>query len=272
MEKVLLLKTNYQFNLSLYQIGHEKCPPHHSFGPVMRDFYLLHFIVNGEGTLEVDNKQMQIKKGDLFLVPKGSVCRYFANANNPYEYYWIGFSGINDTQILSSIGFIENEVFSIETGSKFEQLYDAFKMIDNINSETSTRDNLLATSVLYLVLSILVGDEAEYNLVNENEKAIDLLVRYIEMNYNSKITMKTLENVSNMHRSNVYRLFEKYFNMSPTKYIENVRMEKAFHLLKNTDYSIKKIAILCGFLDSVYFCKTFKKIHRKTPTEARNLK
>ena len=271
MDKLFLLKTNYQFNFSLYQIGYEECQPHHSFLPVMRDFFVLHFIVEGQGTLEVHNQQYHLKKGDLFLVPKNTLCRYFANQDDPYTYYWIGFSGINDADALKESGFGE-DTFVINSKDKYDQINAAFKEIDEIMTETSLKDNFLAASILFKIFSLLIDRNSEYIPVLEQKEAIQLLTRYIDANYQSRITMETLERVSNMHRSNVYRLFEKYYNTSPTQYIQDVRMEKALYLLKNTDYSIKKISILCGFSDSVYFCKYFKKKHCKTPTEARNLK
>ena len=268
----VLLKSNYQFNYAIYQIGYEECSSNHSFGPVLRDFYVLHFIVDGEGTLEINNKQEKLVKGDLFLVPKSSVCRYFANPNHPYKYYWIGFSGPDDKELLTNIGFIENDVFVVNKEEIFDQLLDVFKEVDELIDGTSISDNLKSASILYKVLSMLVKKDDRRISIGEQKDPIQLLTRYIELNYNTKITMDDLEKVANMHRSNVYRIFLKYYDLSPSQYIENVRMEKALYLLKNTDYSIKKIALLVGYSDSVCFCKAFKNKHKKTPTEARNLK
>jgi len=271
MYKLLLLKSSYQYNFSLYQIGYEECPPHHSFGPVMRDFYVLHYIIDGKGTLEVDNHQYELNKGDLFVVPKNTLCRYFANPDNPYIYYWIGFSSINDAETLKAIG-LEDKKYIIHASNKYDEIVQTLREIDKIDSETSLKDNFLAASILLKLFSILTRPDEKYTIANDGKNVITNLTRYIDANYQSNITMDTLEKISNMHRSNIYRLFEKEFDLSPTKYIQNVRMEKALYLLKNTDYSIKKISIMCGFTDSVYFCKAFKKKHQKTPTEARNLK
>lgn len=77
--KLLLNKNKFIYNIALYQVGYEKCLPTHSFGPVIRDFYVMHLLVSGSGWLESEGKKISLHKGDLFLVPVGKSVRYYAN-------------------------------------------------------------------------------------------------------------------------------------------------------------------------------------------------
>jgi two-component system response regulator YesN len=46
-------------------------------------------------------------------------------------------------------------------------------------------------------------------------------------------------------------------------------MEKAEEMLKNSNKSIKDIAVECGFEDQNYFSKVFHKSYKKSPSEYR---
>ena len=39
-------------DLRLYQYGWEQCAPLHSFGPFVRNHFLLHYVISGQGFLD----------------------------------------------------------------------------------------------------------------------------------------------------------------------------------------------------------------------------
>lgn len=47
-----LPRSKQHSELYLTQFGIEKCIPSHFFGPAIRDHYLLHYVLDGEGTNE----------------------------------------------------------------------------------------------------------------------------------------------------------------------------------------------------------------------------
>ncbi|MBQ7995619.1 MAG: helix-turn-helix domain-containing protein [Bacilli bacterium] len=269
--KLLLNKNQFVYNVALYQVGYEKCGPHHSFGPILRDFYVLHFIVSGEGYIEQDNKVTKLKKGDLFLVPVNELVRYYSNPDDPYEYYWVGFFGVSVAEILKEVGFLVNRNLVIQSEDKFEELLLLFKKLSSYSDERSLKENLYMLGLFYQIVGALVPTGIEFDLDVGQQSALNLAVSYIEFNYSIDITMETLENVCHMHRSNLYRLFKKYYGISPSEYINEYRMDRSLYLLKNSDYSIKKIASMVGYPNTSFFCKIFKKKYHKTPSEARKL-
>ena len=50
--------------------GEERCNPLHSFGPVVRGHYLIHYVVSGKGTLYLDGKEYHIKEKQAFGKPE----------------------------------------------------------------------------------------------------------------------------------------------------------------------------------------------------------
>jgi AraC-like DNA-binding protein len=64
-------------------------------------------------------------------------------------------------------------------------------------------------------------------------------------------------------------LFQKTGNVGFNEYLTQTRLENARQLLKGYDLKIKDIAARCGFMDSNYFCRLFRKHTERSPSEYR---
>lgn len=49
--------------------GFAKTEPKHSFGPAIRDQYLIHIILEGEGYYTIKNQKYYLRKGQGFVIP-----------------------------------------------------------------------------------------------------------------------------------------------------------------------------------------------------------
>ncbi len=262
-------KSKYQYNFALYQLGYERCKKDHSFGPVIRDFYVLHLVVEGEGELTVENKRYFIKKGDCFLVPTNKISRYCSKSDDPYEYYWVGFSGSVADQVLEHLGFLKDDVY-VRTFARQAEAVSILKEL--LQDEDAVKNDFLSLGAFYRMLGVLTRDDEVFRKADSETAIMHQLIQYVENNYMSDITVEDMAEYVNIHRSNVFRLFKKEYGVSPKEFITNYRMEKALFFLKNSDFSVKAIAYAVGYNNPAYFCKTFKKKYKKTASEARALK
>ncbi len=64
-------KQNYTNNieLSIFNCGLERCAPGQTWGPGIRDHYLIHLVVSGKGIFEVGGRTWEVSEGDLVLRP-----------------------------------------------------------------------------------------------------------------------------------------------------------------------------------------------------------
>ena len=62
-------KQSYTDNveLSIFNCGREQCQPGHTWGPGVRDHYLIHLVVAGKGVYQVNGASHTLQEGDLFL-------------------------------------------------------------------------------------------------------------------------------------------------------------------------------------------------------------
>ena len=70
----------------------EKCQPGHSYGPAVRSYFLLHFVVSGKGRFQTRSGNYDLKKGDVFIIRPYDVNFYQADEKDPWTYIWIGFT------------------------------------------------------------------------------------------------------------------------------------------------------------------------------------
>ncbi len=63
-------------DLRLYEVGIQRCAPSYSFGPIIRDRYILHYVFEGEGVLRIDDKEFKVKSNSFFATA-GCACSVF---------------------------------------------------------------------------------------------------------------------------------------------------------------------------------------------------
>ena len=72
---------------------------------------------------------------------------------------------------------------------------------------------------------------------------------------------------SSLSRRRFNDLFKNCFDITPNRYIINLKIDYAKGLLKSDYISVSQAAALCGFSDIYYFSKVFKKIEGCSPRE-----
>ncbi|WP_297773017.1 GlxA family transcriptional regulator [uncultured Roseovarius sp.] len=65
------------------------------------------------------------------------------------------------------------------------------------------------------------------------------------------------------------RLFGKFLNTSPKKFFMDLRLDRARHLLIQSEASVVEIAMACGFESSGHFSRVYKSAYGVTPMQQR---
>ena len=102
-------KQSYTDNveLSIFNCGREQCQPGHTWGPGVRDHYLIHLVVAGKGVYQVNGASHTLQEGDLFLAKPNQLITYAADETDPWEYYWVGFNGACANKLVQQTPFSE---------------------------------------------------------------------------------------------------------------------------------------------------------------------
>lgn len=97
------------------------------------------------------------------------------------------------------------------------------------------------------------------------------VIHYLQMNFDSKITVDQLAAQFHTNRTTLLAEFRKSTGQSINRYLTRLRMTMAAALLRDTMLSMSEICDRTGFSDISYFSKAFKKEIRYSPSEYRRL-
>lgn len=93
--------------ICLLQVGREKCMPGYQYTNY-RDFYLIHFIKSGRGTLSINNQTYVLNSNDAFLIRPNQIAFYTADKEFPWEYYYFAFNGLMAPELIEHTYFKNN--------------------------------------------------------------------------------------------------------------------------------------------------------------------
>ena len=263
--------TKENFEMSLDECGIEQGIP--GFGykyEVLKDA-VIHYISKGYGTFKINDEVYNLKQGDIFILLKGMNVEYIASIDEPWEYYWIGFSGSKANECLNRTAIIESYAASCKEDSKIPHIILNMCEISKTYNP-SCSDDILLLKELYSLLYALIEEfpkPFEYK-DKELHAYIQEAINFINSNYMNSITVNEIANHVNLSRSYLYKMFIKNLKISPQKYLINLRMYKATLLLKNTKIPIGEVASKVGYSDSLLFSKTFSKYFSMSPLNYRN--
>lgn len=156
----------------------------------------------------------------------------------------------------------------VEAGMELEQ---AFRLSDFFILKMDACTSIDAISKLHT--QMVLDYTRKMLLVKKNNflpKPIVLCMDYVYSNINRRITVDDLAKHADLSPSYLSRLFKKELNISISDYICDMKIEKAQHLLRYSDYSLIDIANYLAFSSQSHFIQTFKKLTGVTPKKYRD--
>lgn len=260
-------------DLYLTRCGIQKCPSNFSWGPKKRPQYHMHFILDGEGYLKIDQETYHLKTDQIFLIPPNTSAHYYADSQNPWTYAFISFQGNKAKQYARQAGFDTGQYIRdcVLPTEKFAAIVQ--EMLDT--HQLTITNELRRVGLLFTLFSLLTESYSTSAYVSHKrheylpETYLEHALQYIQLNYSQNIHIQDIADYIGITRSYLFHLFNKNLKMSPQQYLLNYRIKKAQKLLATSDIFIKEIAYTVGYRDSLAFSKVFHKATGLSPTEYR---
>lgn len=249
--------------LSIFNCGLQSCEPGYTWGPGVRDHYLIHLVASGSGTYTEDGVVHSISAGDLFLVKPNHLITYSADEKDPWEYYWVGFNGAYANKLVQQLPFTEAK--PVHRCKSPDAAKNALLNIFNSRGP-EPRDDALMVGYLYIFMAELMKETPapESHAANIRSQYVINAIKYIQFNYAHDISIDDIAQAVGVSRSHLYRVFMSNVGQSPIDYLTDYRISESCYLLKNSQLSISEIAVSVGFFDQFYFSRVFKK-HKGIP-------
>ena len=110
-----------------------------------------------------------------------------------------------------------------------------------------------------------LADRESQSVSIRKMQKIDPVIEFIKENYMHPIYVDTLAGIVKMSPRYFSSLFKSVTTMSPLDYVNLFRINKACALLSESAISVTDVAYKCGFNDSSYFSRIFRKYKGVSP-------
>lgn len=101
------------------------------------------------------------------------------------------------------------------------------------------------------------------------ENKLNRIVTYLHLHYRENIDYDRLAAENGLSRSSFFRHWRKSYQVSPARYVLELKLNEAAHLLKDSSCKIWEIASMLNFEHTEYFCNVFRKMFHLTPRQYR---
>jgi AraC-like DNA-binding protein/ligand-binding sensor protein len=180
--------------------------------------------------------------------------------SNPGEYRYIQFRAIELVVLLSRAG-----TGGLASGLDQNQLESNSSNIKRIEDAKSIEE-------LTDVLNVMVEQMAEQIFSFQGVRhaaALRKVERFLQENYHRKISLKEVADMSGLSAPYFSAIFKEEMGENFSSYLNQLRVEAASRLLRETNLSLSEIAGACGFEDQSWFSKIFKSYTDLSPGKYR---
>lgn len=286
-ENTALENTVYPF-----QLFQNRCSGTHAGHCILYLHWHEHFELlvmrHGSAVFHVDSRPYTVVKGDVLMIPGGSlhVGYSLVEGDLHYDCIVVNASLFNDWlhdpvhhQFVAP--YLEGRLQFPVKICRHEEHSGYVALLEESITELRLRlpaYQLTVKSRLHLFLTLMArenkpsAEKADARgAYFPNRERFKQLIRQIESNLSDKVTVEEAARQVNLNPYYFCKLFKRLTGRTFIEYIHICRVKEARRLLTGTNESVTEIALLVGFDNPNYFTKLYKKHLGITPSMERKL-
>lgn len=221
-------------------------------------------------------RKYKLNERDILIIPSGTLHNLKAEKGRRLILL-LDARSFSGNPALSELGCVLSEPILIN--SDFDKDFRHF-MTQTIKDIYVLYSNFDSVTEVYIYIKVLtlLAKTREYQLsriqYDDGGKYSDkfqIIMKYIENNYASDITLEKLAQMAGYSIYHFSRIFKKYNNTTFINFLNRRRIKASELLLLENGFTITDIAMQVGFQSLTTFNRVFKNINGCTPSEYRRL-
>ena len=238
-------------------------------------FSELVLVVAGQGEHVLPDAQYPIARGDVFVIPESGQHGY--ESTKGLELINVVFEAARLEGPLRELhelpGFHalftfeparrEHHAFAGRLCLTATQLRHALRWVTELEKELAQGEpgyQLAATALFMRLVAYLSRTFASSKAPQAQEcLRLGAALSHIETHLADPIRVEELAALTHLSPRQFHRIFRSVTGESPLQYQLTLRIERAKEMLQGSDETLTEIAFQCGFGDSNYFCRQFRK-------------
>ncbi len=245
--------------------GRERCDPNYLMERPGFPCYGLEFVAEGTGELLLDGHFHPLHAGVAFFYGPGIAHRISNSSGQSMTKYFVDFSGAGAEEFLR-----ENE---LPPGRAVQTLQsDAIRfLIDQMIADgAEAAEKSADLCVLYLraiVLKLAGGIAPSPSPVADQMPQFRQWREFIDANFRELRDLEGIATALHVRPAQLCRMFQRYGQSSPFRYLTRQKMNHAAELLVTTNIQIREVADEVGYPDPYHFSRLFKQHFGYSPRE-----
>lgn len=215
----------------------------------------------GSGWVDDPNRTFLLQAGDLLIIPQGAPHALQFDRDSTTQLIAVHFhadvfGAVNVLRLLGIPMHIQREstfgVASQQLCREFAVKQDGWQMAMRW---------IIQSMILHVVRTHAKRCQAVFHMVSQKELPRLLpAFAFIEKNLADRsLNLKAISRTAYLSEVQFRKVFKDATGLSPAKFIQRRRVERSCALLRTTQQSINQIAFACGFIDTSYFYRVFRR-------------
>jgi len=228
------------------------------------NMYGIHYVSKCSNIYYIDdNKKIKLNKGFIYFFPANIEFRLRYEADRPdnhYNIYWMS--------LLARPGLCNSIIeYNLDKNITLRAAIPLFQALTDTNFIKDKRQYVHILNNFASTMISIMNDSRPFKKIEDTQ--IEKIIFYIYQNLDSDLTVEKLTKIALLNRSYFYKKFTDQLNITPHKYVTEMKMLRAKELL-NVGYKVSMISKDLGFHDEKVFSRAFKNYTGLSPSIYKN--
>jgi len=212
------------------------------------------YVIQGRARYTINGKVVELKEGNLLVLPKNCVRKGITFPDDLMHCYSIDFylKNFSKTESQPPFPLVSEPGCQLGIIHLFQEL--ALSWVTK-RPGYIIKCNSLFLQIFHIFLEIIVYQDKMFT----GDFRITKAIRYLEMHYAKKVTIKEISKMVGLNPTYFGVLFNKTVGINFHHFLLQTRIRNAENMLYSGEFKVNEVSDACGFSDVSHFYKQFKK-------------
>ncbi len=264
-------------HIKLYQIGDLYCDSGYEVPEHEQYCYEISYIVSGKGKFYTGDIGYSLSIGDIHICRPGDIHRVIADINDPFRYFYFGFSFNNYQGVYNEFEHIKKMFDCIDHPVTRDELNISAQFLGVFNEILQPREYspTMVKTYLHQILILTYRNffddwtrQYAYDVLNSGAKHIVYqVINYIDNNLYDIYELPQIADAFGYNYSYLSRVFAEETGLTLQQYFNQKRHQEAIELLKQGNMTITQIGEKLNYQSIHSFSNAFRKMTGMSPAQ-----
>lgn len=251
--------------------GYIECPPGWNWRPSLKD-YDLWFAVKGRGRFQLGAEVYDVKSGTLLFLRPGDTGWAVQDPADRLTVIYVHLGFVipgSETDATMPVQWLPSRCVPFDSATSFELLLlQVIRLLDSRRPLAEAEATLILQQAL---LEIYRQDAANHGVpVPQSDPRLERVIAHLNKTPQDRLALGQAASMAGLSTGYFSRLFAGEVGISFREYALRARLERARHLLEETDMPVGQVAAALGYDDVYLFSRQFRRRYGASPKHFRS--